>query len=66
MTKPHIASFAMWGFAFAPIFYCNSAAALISVCVNPHASGTSTKVHASITPNFPLFSAAELELDAPL
>jgi len=53
----------MWGFLFRTDHYRNITAALISVCVNPHASGTSTNVHASITSPFELFSAAELELD---
>lgn len=46
--------------------YLNSAAALISVCVNPHVSGTSTNVHESITRPLLLFSAGELALDAAL
>ena len=42
--------------------YLNIAADLMSVCVTPQNSGTSTNVHASITRNLPLFSARELEL----
>jgi len=54
------------GLSLALVTYRKSAAAFISVCVNPHASGTSTNVHARITSTFELCSAAEPELDAPL